>query len=158
MKAIGVFFALYLSFLTTPVSAQRQASADFDADGFSDFVLIQANRNVLSWSALKSDGSQQSSLGEFGRLGFHIVLGDWLGSGMPQPATVTDSKGELIWRIFSQGVSISQSFGQAGDTAVAGADFNQDGIVDAATVTTSTKQLLWRINTQLFLNNLLDLS
>lgn len=136
--------------ISTVAAAQRISPSDFDADGYSDFVLINANNNVLSWSALKADGSTQQSLAQFGRLGHQIALGDYLGSNLPQPATVSESKGKIVWRIFSAGASIAKEFGVSGETALAGGDFNGDGRLDAAVVSAAEKKLQWRVHQSLF--------
>lgn len=133
--------------------AQRTSPADFDADGISDFVLISSSGNILSWSAFKADGSSQQSLGQFGRLGHDIALGDWLGAGIPQPATVSVTRNKIVWRIFSGGASTAQEFGSAGETALAGGDFNNDGIADAVTVVRNGSKLRWRIHQSLFTNS-----
>ncbi len=124
--------------------------SDFDSDGFSDFVLINANNNVLSWSTLKADGSVQTSLAQFGRLGHQIALGDYLGTNVPQPATVSETKGKIIWRIFSGGTSTAKEFGVTGQYALAGGDYNADGKLDAAVVSAIGKKLQWQIHQSLF--------
>ena len=125
---------LFLAFTPSIVLAERLAPADFDRDGLSDFVLISSTDNVLSWSAVTGGGSTQQSLGDFGRLGFHISLGDWLGTGTPQPATVTTAGSKIVWRILNNGGSTLKEFGATGETVVAGADFSGDGTVDASIV------------------------
>lgn len=150
--AIFSLFFASASNLVSPLNlfAQRPAPADFDGDGISDFVLISPTGNVLSWSALKVDGSAQQSLGDFGRLGFHITLGDWLGSGMPQPATVTTAGSKIVWRVLTSSGSVLKEFGTAGETVVAGADFSGDGITDATLVSKVGRELKWSVHPSLF--------
>jgi hypothetical protein len=153
MKAhLCLFTALFLFLTFSPaiVLAERLAPADFDRDGLSDFVLISSTDNVLSWSAVTGGGSTQQSLGDFGRLGFHISLGDWLGTGTPQPATVTTAGSKIVWRILNNGGSTLKEFGATGETVVAGADFSGDGTVDASIVSKGTGGLNWRIHPALF--------
>jgi hypothetical protein len=130
-SSIAIYLVLFIASLSPlTASAERLAPADFDGDGLSDFVLISASKNVLSWSAVTGSGASQQALGDFGRLGFHVTLGDWLGTGLPQPATVSTLGSKIIWRILSNSVSIQREFGATGDTVVAGADFSGDGAVD----------------------------
>jgi hypothetical protein len=150
-RSIAIYLVLFVASLSPlTASAERLAPADFDGDGLSDFVLISASKNVLSWSAVTGSGASQQALGDFGRLGFHVTLGDWLGTGLPQPATVTTLGSKIIWRVLSSGVSIQREFGTTGDTVVAGADFSGDGAVDATIVSKGSNGLNWRVHAGLF--------
>ncbi len=141
-----------LLLIASPAFADRVQS-DFDGDGTSEAVTISESNGALAWSTTLSGTDTASDLGSIGVLGDNAIMCDWLGEGKPQigVVSVNSSTGELDWKIKdSDGVEHSVSFGDSGNTALSGADFDGDGIADAAVINSKGAKHLWEIQTSLF--------
>jgi len=111
---------------------------DFDRDGMDDPIIVRPDQNKdLVWNILssESDYSQISPIeggAAFGKIGDHLAPATWLGGENPQIGyvRVTDA-GVIQWRILGNSAHAT-NFGDAGDTAIAGGDFNGNGYADAA--------------------------
>jgi hypothetical protein len=127
--------------------------SDFDADGISDHVYVEIeNDDSLTWKAVLSDSGSTSTLGSLGVEGNELAMAQWLGTGTQIGVVSEETDGEgLVWSILNDSdVQVDKVFGKKGDLAVAGADFNGNGIADAAVVRLVNGRARWEIALDLF--------
>jgi len=111
---------------------------DWDGDGIDDPLVIQVGEDKnLDWNVVESEKnfSDVEPLPEgssFGILGDHLAPATWLGGEVPQLGYVTLSDEEEIDWVIRGDSTHTISFGQEGDTAIAGGDFNGNGFADVA--------------------------
>ncbi len=121
---------------------------DFDGDGISDVTSVKtASAKQLVWSARLSSTQQISELGTLGSSDDMIAMAPWLGVGSQiGVASLNKSTGELVWKILgADGGLLEKTFGQKGDLAVSGGDFNGDGTADAIVVRLKDGRALWQV-------------
>lgn len=158
MRTIPFALSLLLTLLISlPAFAQTsRVATDFDGDGLSDFVLIEDSPTGLQWNALESSGAALRALGGLGYLGNHLALAKWLDTAGPHLAVVAGNAAtrQIDWTLADGSpAGILRSFGEMGQTAIAGADFNGDGKADPAVVFKRRNRLIWRISPDLFSTN-----
>jgi len=132
MKLAKISFGLACSFALNAFAA---APNDFDNDGTSDItrVEIQSDQSLV-WKAVLSSTSTDFTLGTIGEEGDHLIMAQWLGAGTQIGVVSEESDGDgLVWSILdNSGNKIEKIFGDKGDLAISGADFNGNGFADAA--------------------------
>lgn len=144
-----VYSRLLLPLLLLPaLCAAAPRQTDFDSDGTSDFTLVDiGSSGDLSWRAALSTG--ELGLGTFGRSGDHLILSHWRDAAAPPELGVIqiDSASQQIaWTIrLASGESVTALHGSASDTAVAGADFDGNGLSDGVSVGARGKSWVWKI-------------
>ncbi len=125
------------------------APLDFDQDGLSDRLVVQIqNDGDLRWRA-KGDGAN-TNLGVSGKVGDHLIVGNWIASSAPVVGYVRSASGQLTWGIRSGGQEQSVLFGTPSDLVISGGDFNGDGITDAAITKRARRRMRWQVNVGLF--------
>ncbi|RMG42692.1 MAG: hypothetical protein D6719_05820 [Candidatus Dadabacteria bacterium] len=135
--------------LTLPSFAVAQNVTDFDNDQRSDFLVIQPKKNgALDWYVTPSGAafSVTSSVERFGRLGNHLIPGNWFAGSTARIGVVSVKEGtkSLLWQVKTSGGSVvSREFGKTKHTFVSGADFNGNGIHDAAIIKPNGKVIVF---------------
>lgn len=150
MKKIALFVSL---FSAMAFSQAHAVPTDFDADGISDHVYVEIEDNKsLTWKAVLSDSATTTTLGSLGVQGDELAMAQWLGTGT-QIGVVTEQSGGngLVWSILNDSAAqVDKVFGEKGDLAVSGADFNGNGIADAAVVRLVNGRVRWEVALDLF--------
>ncbi len=131
-----------LSALGTVLSISGSVSAESLA------VLNVNGNNTLNWKLVTpSVGTQTTVSNSFGKVGNHIVFGNFTTSSAEQLGTISkESDGTATWTVMNQsGQETGEiSFGNTTQIFVAGADFDNNGVVDPVVVTPSGSSLNWR--------------
>lgn len=146
----SVFLTIFCIFsLLCRLDQAFAAPLDFDQDGLSDRLVVQIqNDGSLLWRAIGDNAS--TTLGISGKVGDHLIVGNWLAPSSAAVGYVRSLQGQLTWGIRSGGQEQSVLFGTPSHLVISGADFNGDGITDAAISKRARKQMRWQINTGLF--------
>lgn len=143
-----VFFSFLISADFFSRAYAERVPSDFNNDGLSELVVVSIGKS-LTWSPIDVATGKQTNAGTIGIPGDHIILGDWLGTrGSPQIGIVRVKKNsnEILWRVKnSSGDLVEDTFGEAGDTVFAAADFNLSGAADAVTLSRKGKKLIWTL-------------
>lgn len=150
MRNIKLFFAL--AFVAFSADAYA-VPTDFDDDGISDKVYVEVeDNNSLTWKAVLSGTGSTSTLGSLGVSGNQLAMAQWLASGTQVGVVSEETDGDgLVWSILNNSaVQVDKVFGEKGDLAIAGADFNGNGIADAAVVRLVNGRARWSIAYDLF--------
>lgn len=123
------------------------SAIDFDQDGYDDFVLIDINSKAqLEWFAIDINDSTRRSLGEFGKLGDHLAVGNWTADFRTSRALIKKrSSGEFEWNLDLPSGEKNVLFGSYPDTIVSGIDIDKNGAIDPALVTIKGRALNWKI-------------
>jgi hypothetical protein len=150
--------SILLLIFCTPIALKAQTQAnDFNADGFSDFVLMSVNADqTIGWSYQDTVSGALVNLSSIGNITDIPILARWKGTGLPQVGAVTydTAEEELIWKIVNDTGAIEErSFGTNKHTVISGGDFNGNGFVDAAIAVLKRKRVYWQINYDLFANS-----
>lgn len=120
---------------------------DFDQDGFADFVLVKPNsKGQLEWYAVDVNDTANRSLGQYGRLGNHLAVGNWSGNNNTSKAVISrKSSGEFEWSIDLPGGNKTLMFGSSPAKVVSGLDSDRNGAIDPALITVGPKTLAWKV-------------
>jgi len=119
--------------------------------GFAEpLAVLNINTNqTLKWELVTpSVGTQTIVSNSFGKVGNHIVFGSFTGSGPEQLGTIAEeNNGTATWTVMNQsGQELGDfSFGNNSNIFVAGADFDNNGVIDPAVVDFSGTSLNWRV-------------
>lgn len=142
-----VLFLFMNIFSVCSASYAERVPTDLNGDGISELVLITPNRN-LSWTTLDVATGTSSEALSFGALGDHVILGDWLGRGIPQFGIVRAQKNStnILWRIKdSDGKNIDSIYGITGEKALAALDLDNSGAADSVTIKEQDGKFIWTI-------------
>ncbi|HMO02313.1 MAG TPA: hypothetical protein PKD37_06340 [Oligoflexia bacterium] len=143
-----LFLSLALIVLSRADCAIAQPVIDLNGDGISDFLFVKINpNNTLSW-LFNVPAGQETHLADFGDNGDHLAPAAWAGAkgglhlGLVR---VASGSNKITWFIRNlQGATSQFDFGSAGDTVLAGGDFDGDGFPDAAVAKLSNNTVRWR--------------
>jgi hypothetical protein len=139
MKKSFLFCSLIFSILI--VSSQSFADT---------LALININNNnTLSWKLSNiPTGNQSNVSNSFGKTGDHIVLGKFTNLNSTELGIITlNDNNKAVWKIINQsGAQIKNfSFGNKDSLFVAGADFDNNGIIDPTIIDVSRRRMSWTI-------------
>jgi len=144
----STFYLAFLSIFAICPQATAGVPTDFDNDGVSDATRVEiGSDDSLTWKTVLSSSGATTTLGILGKKGDHLAMAQWLGIGT-QIGTVSDSATDdsLVWTILNgAGTPVEFSFGRKGDLAIAGGDFNGNGVADAAVVRLVNGKAVWEI-------------
>ena len=139
--------------LTGPLCshAQSRPPTDFNFDTRSELVTatIQGNQR-LRFAARSIETGTQFALGELGRSGDHVTIGNWVGDATPEVGIVTVEGGDLRWSILVGGNRVDRTFGKVGDSALAAVDLDNSGLADAVVFRRAGSRLEWEVGYNLF--------
>ena len=138
-----------LAALLSLLPAYNSAAIDFDQDGFDDFITVTINnKNRLDWFAIDINDPAKRPLGQFGKAGDHLAVGNWTGNSQSSKALVKKKdSGDFEWNIQLANGQRNLAFGKYPDTVMSGLDVDKNGAIDPALVTPSGKKLAWKIMT-----------
>ncbi len=143
-----------VSLLIPALAFSQEIQTDFDGDGTSDTLLVNAESNKsLAWQYVSSVSTSNVAIGSIGSLGNHLIPAKWRGTGQPQIGIVTLDSGKknIVWKIIDEnGQTREKTFGRAKDLAISGADFDGNGVADAAVAFLSGNKVVWRIWPNMF--------
>lgn len=146
---------LVVGLLTLALACQALALPrnDVNGDGYSDPTLIAiGDGGALNWTSVSGPTATQiKQQSGFGKVGDNITLAPWYTPGAANYGVVTLRSSKIVWRALTAEGQISErQFGKSGDTALSGADFDDNGIADAALITSKSTGLTWTISRNLF--------
>lgn len=150
MRNIKLFCAVALGLFSAKAYA---VPTDFDDDGISDKVYVEVESDdSLTWKAVLSGSGSTSTIGSLGVSGNQLAMAQWLPSGTQIGVVAEETDGDgLVWSILNDSSErVDKVFGEKGDLAIAGADFNGNGIADAAVVRLVSGRARWEIAYDLF--------
>lgn len=120
---------------------------DFDADGFSDIIVMPRSRSVKGLSLLANDGTGQFTtvlIPVTAKLGTQMLSADLDRNGFLDLAVTSLDKQSGIVVLLNDGTGILTNVGTVpapkGIAKLAAADFDEDGWLDLLATFTSTKQ------------------
>lgn len=132
LRSIGLGLLVLSSALTASAVPN-----DFDGDGLTDLLIANGASQQVK---LSSNGAVSTVTVGSGSAQSMYAPGDYNGDGLTDFAVVEAEGNNLVWKITysGSGATASVTFGAAGNTAIAGCDFDGDGRADLATLSTRT--------------------
>lgn len=129
------------------LSLSSAFAIDFDQDGLADFISINVNSaGQLEWSAIDLNDGLKKSLGQLGKSGDHLAVGEWKSDGKTSKAVISQSKsGRFTWTVESSSVQQEFIFGAYPAKVIAGLDLDNNGALDPVLVSPAIKNLAWQV-------------
>lgn len=155
LQALSLLSVSLIAPSLLPAPAQAQTTqTDFDGDGRSDLTLIAINSDgTLSWKSAPTLSGTSQNRGALGKNGDHITLAHWRGTSAPQLGVISSSAdgSTIVWKILDEtGQLREMTLGAPADTALAGADYNGNGLADAATAKLAGNRVRWTVQFDAF--------
>lgn len=150
-KFIRALYLLGIQTIFTSLVLAQEIQTDFNSDGKSDFASVKVeDTGALAWqfSGVDAATGQGTTVGTLGEVGQHIILARWRGRAVPEIGVLSLSQDgtKLLWTIVDEnGTQVVKQFGEAGDIAFSGGDFDGNGFADAAVATVSSGHVTWKV-------------
>ena len=144
--------------MSSPLAVFAANSCDFDADGMSEFVVVNSNgAGYYDWQTFNPRSGRSATLiNGFGNAASKLIPGNWVSSDQAVAAIVdpvsAGPSGRATWSVKSNdqyggsSYSYSRKLGRPGDIIILGGDYDGNGITDSLILKQTTGKLGLRVN------------